>query len=319
MASLANPQSDTTALYRQALEKYLRDESEAALHAAYLLGRRLLREGSGILPLIELHHQVLAALPPEGVSTERLRAAGRLLAEALSSFEMSLSGFSEANAALRGINQRLEDELRKLAHALHDESGQLLTCLFIRVDQARQELPPTAAGFLDEIKGMLDAVESQLRRLSHEFRPTILDDLGLGPAIDFLAQGIAARSGIPIQTDDRLRRRLPPPFEVALYRCAQEGLNNLVRHSRATRARLQLQTSQGRVELKIEDNGCGFDPRQPGAAHSLGLLGMRERMHGLGGEMQIASKPGAGTAIQLSLPLPPEGEYYGAGTPAAGR
>lgn len=316
MASNPSKQPDPASLYRQALESYLREDSEAALLDAYALGRRLLNEGRGMLPLIDIHHRMLAGLLT-GVSPDRLLAAGHLLAESLASFEMSLRGFSEANSALRSINQRLEDELRKIAHALHDESGQLLTCVFVRVDQARKELSPSATPFLDEVRDMLEAVETQLRRLSHELRPTILDDLGLGPALDFLAQGIAARSGIGIQVEDRVRQRLPPAFELALYRSAQEGLNNLVRHARATRARLALQADSQHIELKIEDNGCGFDPRQAGSGHSLGLLGMRERVRSLGGEMQIESKPGAGTTISLSLPLP-AGGHYGAGTIAAG-
>lgn len=317
MAEERMSEGASAAAYRQALETFLREHSEAALHEAYLLGRRMLTEGRGLLPLIDAHHQLLADLT--GAEAERIRAAGELLAESLSSFEMSLRGFRQANAALHGINQRLEDEVRKLAHSLHDESGQLLTCLFIRVDQGRDELPATAGPFLDEIKTMLEAVENQLRRLSHELRPTILDDLGLGAALEFIAQGVAARSGIAIEVEDQLRRRLPANYELALYRCAQEGLNNLVRHARASCAQLRLRPAAERIELKIEDNGCGFDPLRSGEGDSLGLLGMRERMRGLGGDMQIESKPGTGTTIRMTLPLPAAGEHYGAGSLIASR
>ncbi|MCZ7627532.1 MAG: histidine kinase [Candidatus Methylomirabilis sp.] len=101
------------------------------------------------------------------------------------------------------MNETLEQESRRIAHALHDEAGRLLAAVDIALDEFAHELPPPAQPHLQEVKALLDQIEAQLRHVSHELRPTVLDDLGLVPALEFLAEGVSARTGLSITVEDR--------------------------------------------------------------------------------------------------------------------
>jgi two-component system, NarL family, sensor histidine kinase DegS len=136
-------------------------------------------------------------------------------------------------------------------------------------------------------------------------RPTILDDLGLVPAIEFLTQGISKRFGIPITVKGNTDGRLSPQAEVAIYRIVQEALNNTTKHASATHACVQIRRELNKVCLTISDDGIGFDVQsvlgqkgRPG----LGLIGMRERLIPLHGECVINSGPGKGTEISIWVP-----------------
>lgn len=106
---------------------------------------------------------------------------------------------------------------------------------------------------------LLDRIEEHLRRLSHELRPTILDDLGLFPAIEFLAQGVSRRMGLPITMEGSTEGRLPPLIETALYRIVQEALTNVTKHAQATRVTVRLQREVRKICCSIRDDGIGFD------------------------------------------------------------
>jgi signal transduction histidine kinase len=296
--------------YAAALETFLAGAGEESLARAYDLGRGALGGGVGVLGLIAVHEEAVAALVRgqriSAAGARLLSASGTFLAESLSPFEMTHRGYEEVVVALRSMNQRLEDEARRIAHALHDDAGQMIASVHLGLEAATTGLPARARARFDRVRGLLDEVERHLRRLSHELRPTILDDLGLLPAIEFLARGVAERSGIPIRVTGAGRRRLRPAVETALYRVVQEALRNAVRHASATGVVVRLDQGTDGVLLMVRDDGRGFDVgavlRRRGA-RGLGLIAMRERLNEVGGVLAIKSAPGRGTEIRISIPL----------------
>ena len=303
--------------YTAALRTYLQRRDEAGLQRAYELGRRGLSEGVGVLRMSALHHQALADIWPElkELRVPALRAikhAGHFFTESMSAFEMTHRAFCEANAALRGMNDSLEEEVKRIAHALHDEAGQLLAAVHLSLDQVARDLRPQASEPLRDIKELLEQVGQHMRRLSHELRPTILDDLGLVPAIDFLAEGMAKRSGINITVRSSLPERLPVRLETVLYRVVQEALNNVIRHARARSVNIEVRSSGKVVHCAIIDDGVGFRHEGPDplpARRGLGLSGMIEKLRPLGGGVKIESAPRQGTKLFITVPREVEYAY----------
>jgi PAS domain S-box-containing protein len=218
-----------------------------------------------------------------------------------------ISERKQAEQALIQLNERLEDEAKRIAHALHDEAGQLLSSVHLALDEVTRDLPPANRAHMANVKELLDQVEEELRRLSHELRPTVLDDLGLVPALEFLADRVAKRSGLVITVQEEVREeRLPAFVETALYRSVQEALTNVMRHAKAKRVEIALQQGADTVQCTIQDDGVGFDVRAAQARrgdHGLGLVGIRERAGALGGTLTIRSTPGHGTTILITIPL----------------
>jgi signal transduction histidine kinase len=203
------------------------------------------------------------------------------------------------------MNQVLEEEIKRIAHALHDEAGQLLAAAHISLDQVEDELAPGGQLLLRNAKKQLDDVYQQLRHLSHELRPTILDDLGLLPAVEFLSEGVARRSGLRIAVQSSKGVRLPAPLETALYRVVQEALNNISKHAHASSVKIRFRVSEKTVKCTIIDDGMGFDmggAKTHPTGHGLGLLGMREKLNPLGGGLKIESAPGQGTKLFITVP-----------------
>ncbi|MBI4390887.1 MAG: ATP-binding protein [candidate division NC10 bacterium] len=308
--------------YTSALQNYLGGAGEAALQQAYELGRKALADGLGILDMSAVQHRALvkgflrAGTPKEGART--LKAAKHFFAEFVSPFEMAHRGFREANTALHRLNETLEEQAKRIAHALHDEAGQLLASVHIAMRDIAREIAPPARDRLMEVHGLLDQIEEQLRCFSHELRPTILDDLGLLPALEFLADSVSRRTGLPVSVEGSTEGRPPPAVETALYRCVQEALTNVVKHAQASRATVQLQREPKQIHCSVRDNGVGFDvpavlagPGQPElfgrgprrGERGLGLIGIRERLSAIGGMVQITSTPGRGTELLITVPL----------------
>src|SRR6185369_1896346 len=157
------------------------------------------------------------------------------------------------------------------------------------------------------VRKRLEEVELELRRLSHELRPTLLDHLGLLPALRELARGVSARSGLEIQVHDATSERLPAPVETALYRITQEALTNAIRHSRASRVDVRVTRAGTTIHCTIADNGMGFE-RLPldgsrAGPPGLGLAGMAERLSPLGGSLRIETSPGRGVRLDIHIPL----------------
>lgn len=295
--------------YQSAFQDYLANEGEAPLQRAYELGRRAMAENLGVLEMLAVHRTTLETILRETKTAEeslrKVHAADGFLMESLAPFEITHRGFREANIALRGLNQKLEEEIKRVAHVLHDEVGQMLTAVHLALAEAAGELQLSHRDRLMKIRGQLDEVELQMRRLTHELRPTILDDLGLIPALEFLAQGASERAGIPITVKSSKRKRLPSGIETNLYRVVQEALTNALKHAQATRVKIKLKWEAARVSCSIQDDGSGFDAPSVlavGSSRGLGLLGMRERLDAVGGKFSITSS-GRGTAVLVTIPM----------------
>ena len=209
-----------------------------------------------------------------------------------------------ARDALRRVVEGQELERRRLARELHDETGQALTSILLglkRVEEAKTEEAAAAAAaqLRAEIVGTLQAV----RRLAVELRPSALDDFGLVPALERLAESLGGESGLRVDVEANLGgTRLPPEVETALYRIVQESLTNVSKHAEAEHASVVVRRRAGSVTIVVEDDGRGFraeDDRGDG----LGLIGMKERVGLLGGRLAIESTEGSGTTIVAEVPL----------------
>ncbi len=300
------------ARYRRSLRAHLRGGGERPLHQAYELGRAALRCGFGMLELLGLHNratlEVYRETPESGAGLlEQLTQAKSFLVECLSPYEMLQLGNKEANAALRRLNAILEEEARRIAHVLHDEAAQLLAAVYLELAELARDAPdsPAVRVRVARIAGHLDRVREQLRRLSHELRPPILDQLGLLPALEFLADGFRKRFGLKVAVQGRLSGRLSPEVETALYRVVQEALNNVTRHAHAHRVRIRVSKSRGNVRCSIIDDGVGFERKRVSGrenAPGLGLIGIRERVGTLQGTFDIRPGPRAGTELHICIP-----------------
>lgn len=295
--------------YRAAFAEYVHLGGEAALGRAYGLGRRAIAEKKSLMEIASLHHQalrgMLADMQEPAQRQKLLEAAAEFLAETLSPFEMAHRGVQDAILALRQLNETLEEEIKRIAHAVHDEAGQLLVAVYLALADLARELPDSQKAKVGGVAELLNQVEKQLRRYSHELRPTILDDLGWMPAVRFLAEGISKRANLKIEIKTTVAGRLPGPIEMALYRIVQEALTNAAKHSKASRVWIHVARRNRLFSCSIEDDGLGFDVRavQSDAKRTgLGLLGMQERLNGIGGTLSIDSAPGRGTRLLIQLP-----------------
>jgi len=164
-------------------------------------------------------------------------------------------------------------------------------------------LPPEARGSCAKVEVLLAQVEAELRDLAHEWRPSVLERLGLLPALESLAEKVSRRSGISVCVVGDADMRLPPGVETALYRIVQEALNNAVKHAAARSVRIGLQCRPHKVTCSVRDDGRGFDAMHWPQAQGLGLTGIRERISTLGGSMRLTTAPSKGTTIQADIPL----------------
>ncbi|MBI4420915.1 MAG: PAS domain S-box protein [Gemmatimonadetes bacterium] len=214
---------------------------------------------------------------------------------------------------LAALSQRLlevqETERRYLARELHDEVGQLLTAAKLTLQALHRARSPAAGkGLLREALTLVDQCLRQVRSLSLELRPSLLDDLGLAAAVRWYLERQAERAGFAAQLEDHLREhRLPTDVETTCFRVVQEAITNVARHAQASRVDVSLAQRDGGLDLLVRDDGVGFDvaaARQRAAAgDSLGLLGMEERVALVGGRLQVESGPGRGTEVRVNFPL----------------
>lgn len=296
--------------YTALLRKYASKGGEAALGQVYELGRKALSGEKSLMEIASLHHQALQRLIDDAGSAKSeddlYRAGAEFLGEFLSPYEMAQRGFQDGVKALRRLNETLEEEIRRIAYAVHDEAGQLLVAVHLALAEMSQDLPKPQREQIEKIEGLLKEVEKQLRRYSHELRPTILDDLGWIPALRFLAEGVSKRSSVPIHVQTAMTGRLPGPMETTIYRIVQEALNNIVKHARAKQVWIRASREKQTLCCSILDDGVGFDSRavqRPTVRKGLGLVAMQERASAIGGLLRVESHPGRGTELSLRIPL----------------
>lgn len=253
-----------------------------------------------------------------GLAFNRMVARLRLSRQALLRQHAELETLNQENARLlaelRTKNERLqqlfqsaitarEAERKRLARELHDETGQALTSILLRLKALQGESDPEVIG--DRVNGLRYLTRQTLenvRRLSQDLRPAALDDLGLVPAIRAYVQAVAEQSHLRIFLDAaETQERLTPEIEIVLYRAVQESLTNVVRHAGARQVDVCLAQAPEQVQLTVRDDGRGLASN--GENGGLGLEGMRERVALAGGRFQARSLASGGTEISLSLPV----------------
>jgi signal transduction histidine kinase len=294
--------------YTAALRDSIAGMGESSLQQAYELGRRGLAEGLGVLDMAAMYHKALAAGLPQHATPEEtmlmLQAGAIFFAETLSPYEMTHRGFQEANVGLRHLNQTLEKEIQRIAHALHDEAGQLLASVYLALEEVARNLPPAREPLL-KVKGLLDLIEGQLRRLSHELRPTILEEMGLLPAVKFLAESVTARTGLSITVEGDSKFSPAPLLSATVYRIIQEAFTNVTRHAKATHVHVTILHERQSLRCSVRDNGVGFDVSSLSARTGeggLGMIGIRERLNSVGGALSLNSTLGRGTELVIIIP-----------------
>jgi PAS domain S-box-containing protein len=224
-------------------------------------------------------------------------------------FDLTARKRAEAERARSEFLGRLvfaqEDERRRIAREMHDQFGEQLTALALRIRMLKD-----ACGDRDPYRALVDGIEQIAQRLDRDvdqlvwqLRPTALDDLGLRAALANYVQDWSARVGIPatLHSSGLLDERLPADTETALYRIAQEALTNVAKHANASNVEIILERRGSNVLLVIEDDGKGFTPDSEGSGQGFGLLGMRERAALVGAALEIESTPGAGTTIFVRM------------------
>ncbi|HVS85032.1 MAG TPA: sensor histidine kinase, partial [Gaiellaceae bacterium] len=197
-----------------------------------------------------------------------------------------------------------ELERRRLARELHDETGQALTSILLGL-RGIEETASTeqAKQAVEEVRELVRSTLQDVRQLAVELRPKALDDFGLVAALERLTMSLGEQTGIDLEfvAGFGSEERLPFEVETALYRIVQESLTNVVKHARASRVSVVLTRKEDVVSVVVEDDGIGFEPARTREG-GLGLLGMRERIGLLGGDLRVESRPGAGTTFVAEVP-----------------
>jgi len=234
--------------------------------------------------------------------TDRIRAAEEL---------------EQSRAELRALASRLqairEEERTRIAREIHDELGQALTALKLDLawlGKQSQKSTSTTGEFraVDQsITKRIDETMQIVRRIASELRPSVLDQLGLEAAVEYLVQDATKRTGIAITLHAEEFPQLSDEVASHAFRIIQEALTNVTRHAKATRVDVAVRRAGGSLILGVSDNGVGFAPDTLSGLRSLGLVGMRERALACGGVLMVQGKPGEGTSIVVTIPLKTDG------------
>jgi two-component system, NarL family, sensor histidine kinase UhpB len=244
--------------------------------------------------------------------------ADRQLDRLTRTFNAMLDAAESNRVRLREVASRAlgaaEEERKRIARELHDETAQSLAAILLRMRVLRASADPLETDrLLEELRIQLGEALEGIRRFARGLRPPALDELGLVPAIEAHVRSIRAVSEVSLALEaDVLHGDLSAEAELAVYRIVQEALSNVLRHSRARRASVRLTREADRLVIVVEDDGRGFDPVEIHATRAgLGLFGMSERAAYLGGRLDVRSTPGRGTRVRAEIPT-------GSGTPAPG-
>jgi len=205
-----------------------------------------------------------------------------------------------------------EDERKRIARELHDETSQTLSALAMGLETTYASAQTEAMrARLGDAKGLTRRAIDELHRLIYDLRPSILDDLGLLPAIRWFAERTLKPLGISVRLEcTDIEDRFRPEFEIAVFRVVQEAITNIAKHAAAETVLVECELDGRDLVIDIEDDGRGFDPAavatSPDTQRGLGLMGMRERMELVGGTVKVDSAPGRGTYVSVRVPVPVE-------------
>lgn len=285
-------------------ERHAEDKGKKAI-LYFIVGVML-----GITILIVISWQIRQEITQRQQAQDALRMAHDELELRIQERTMALL---DSNERLRELSHRLmnvqETERRQIAHDLHDEIGQSLTAMKLGLREADSELKSgPAAALLTDSLTILDQVIRQVRNLALDLRPSLLDELGLVPALKWYLKKQGERAGWETEYFPALgENHLPPEVEITCFRIVQEALTNVARYAEATHVQVSLTKQGDRLILDVEDNGKGFNVQQAKTRAktgvSIGLLGMEERARLVGGELTITSSPKTGTKLTARLPL----------------
>ena len=209
------------------------------------------------------------------------------------------------------IIETQELERKRIARELHDSVGQMLSSVKFRIQSAGEKIQSQKSKIWKDLSGAWTLLEQsihEIRRIAHNLRPSILDDLGLISAVRSMCEEFGERTSITVNLrSSRFPNRLPPEVELSVFRIIQEVLNNVEQHSKATKLALQIQQKNSHLLVRIKDNGKGFDPlgvqKQRSRARGYGLDGIRERVATIGGQVQLQTELNKGVEIQIKIPL----------------
>jgi signal transduction histidine kinase len=227
----------------------------------------------------------------------------------------------EANSAaageeLRNLSRQLvqtqEEERRSLSRELHDQIGQLLTAIRIGAGNLEEDLPEDSERArlqLDQIKRLSEQTLRTVRDLAMGLRPAMLDDLGLGAALEWQARQHSRLCGVPVSVDLDGTENLSDSQRTCVYRVVQEALTNIARHAQARNIEVSVKSADNGISIVVSDDGLGFDVAGAASGKGLGLLGIKERVRQLGGEASIESQRGSGTKLRAWLPLEMKDEW----------
>ena len=215
---------------------------------------------------------------------------------------------ARARRELKELSARLvsaqEEERRAISRELHDEVGQSLSALLMEAGNAAASVPQDSAEVrrhVESIKRLAEASVIVIRNMTLLLRPSMLDDFGLVPALEWQARETSKRTGLRVQVAaEDAAGELPDEHKTCIYRVVQEALHNCARHSNARTVKVVVKQEPAKILLSVEDDGHGFDARR---VRGLGLVGMEERVNHLGGDFQINSRPGSGTRVAVELPI----------------
>jgi signal transduction histidine kinase len=301
-----------SARYKKALCNYLSKGDEDTLYVAYELGRHALERGMGVVEFVHLHSGAVRDLLDDDQLTgphASHAAADRFLLESLGTFQMLQVSRIDSNNALSRLNRFLESESQRIAQLLHDESAQMLATIYLELSGIERERPTKLVlKRVDAIRSDLDLVQEQLRHISHELNPPMLERLGVFPALNYLADGICGRSGLELhmRCECDPQKRFPPSVETALYRGVQEALNNVVHHAHAREVVITLTIEANSVVCSVADDGVGFElveHDEGRVPEGLGIAGIRARIEGVYGSLRISSVPEEGTTLYMTVPM----------------
>ena len=240
-----------------------------------------------------------------GMAAFSMRKILKLESHAHSQYEEVVQARKQLENLSARLVQAQETERRSLARELHDEVGQALSAVLVELRNLSIGLPSQSeeqlSKHLETIKGLVENTVRMVRNMSLLLRPSMLDDLGLIPALQWQAREVSRRTCMDVTVStDLVSDDLPDEYKTCIYRVVQEALHNCSAHSQATAVRIKVEQELERLTLSIRDNGKGFDVKQ---SKGLGLLGIEERAAHLGGKCQIHSKLGSGTTLAIELPF----------------
>ncbi len=206
-----------------------------------------------------------------------------------------------------------EEERQRIARELHDDTAQRLSALLVQIRVRADRAEGDRLDFLEDLRSEILEITEGVRRIARGLRPPALEDAGLAAALQSHVRSVSGGTSVDVDLDvGPVDEILEQDVKLALYRIAQEALSNALRHSGAGEVEIRVRRGDGSVLLEVSDDGRGFEVRDTPEAEGrgLGILGMYERAHGVGGELSIESAPGAGTLVRAVLPVP--GEETGA-------